>query len=681
MRTGAAATAEELDAEIGVVIEGDRVRAAFGFGQAAIPAEVLAGIPLGTGVTDIQGLGVCHTLAASWSWGPTGRLVVVRIGAPFGSHDRDLLLGMAGGFGMAVESIRALERGRTQLRTLEVLLAIQQSISRHSPLPTILQAVTDGASSVLGGCPVSLLLDNASDPEHPLHVGAPIAAGAEVFAAPVHVEGVPAGSLNATTLAGAPVREEHRALLSTFAEHASLALTDARTVEAMYEAFHDPLTALPNRPLFLDTLTDALARHDERSVAVLFVDLDRFKAVNDTLGHAAGDDLLIIVADRLRAVTPAQASAARFGGDEFALFVADQGDTGIAVEIADKVLAALAEPFVVCGKTVVVGATVGIAYGGEGRSATELLADADLAMYRGKAAGGGRSAVFYPRMREELTSRLDVEADLSRAIARKELAVVFQPVVDLSTGLPVAVETLLRWHHPTRGVVSPLELVPIAEANGLIVPIGRWVLAQAIEWIARWRNRIPGLRVAVNVSVRQLREREFASEVRRALIAAGIPSHALVLEVTESALILDHDETIGTLWELAELGVAVALDDFGTGYSSLSYLQRFPVHMLKIDRSFVSGAEGLKSTRLVRTIIDLGRAYELDVVAEGIEDEIQRQALLAMGCKLGQGYYFGRPAEPDAILEMLERLSTGFPPGLTASDRGVFASNVKADPS
>ncbi|NTV38839.1 MAG: EAL domain-containing protein, partial [Demequinaceae bacterium] len=547
---------------------------------------------------------------------------------------------------------------------------IQRSISRHSPLPTILQAVTDGASSVLGGCPVSLLLDNARDPEHPVHVGASIVEGPDAFSAPVHVEGVPAGFLRATTPDGAPIGDEHRALLSTFAEHASLALTDARTVEAMHEAFHDPLTGLPNRLLFLDTLTEELARTSDRSVAVLFVDLDRFKAVNDTLGHAAGDELLFDVANRLRVATPAESSAARFGGDEFALFVVDQGDGRAAVELADRVIAALAEPFIVRGKAVVVGATVGIAHSGDGRSAKDLLADADLAMYRGKAAGGGRSATFDPQMRRDLAARLDLEAELSGALARGELAVVFQPIVDLVAGVPVAMEALLRWNHPTRGPVPPLDVIPIAEANGLIVPIGRWVLERAVHWVALWRQSVPDLRVSVNVSVHQLREGGFAEEVARVLSLAGVPPEALIVEVTESALIADHDETIGALKGLAAAGIAIALDDFGTGYSSLSYLQLFPVHILKIDRSFVSGEVGAKSSRLVQTVVGLGRAYELEVVAEGIEDEVQLNALRAMGCVLGQGYHLGRPSDPEAILQVLDgvgRACGGRPQALPGS--------------
>jgi len=332
-----------------------------------------------------------------------------------------------------------------------------------------------------------------------------------------------------------------------------------------------------------------------------------------------------------------------------------------------------------------VGATVGIAHSGEGRSATELLADADLAMYHGKAAGGGRFATFDPQMRRELAARLDLEADLSGALARGELLVVFQPIVDLVSGKPVAVETLLRWQHPARGAVPPSEIVPIAEANGLIVPIGNWVLDRACTWAATWRESLPDLRVSVNVSVHQLREKGFVREVTRTLELAGLPPEALILEVTESALIVDYEVTVGSLMALAQLGVAIALDDFGTGYSSLSYLQRFPVHILKIDKSFVSGAVGSKSTqsaksaKLVRTIVELGQAYGLNVIAEGIEDEVQLRALVRRGCRLGQGYHVGKPIDPEAVLQSLERLVPNWredrgpgtqetPPPLVSSD-------------
>jgi diguanylate cyclase (GGDEF)-like protein len=470
------------------------------------------------------------------------------------------------------------------------------------------------------------------------------------------VQGVTAGRLLVGAQHGTPLSDEDRALLSTFAEHASLALTDARTVEEMKEAFHDNLTGLPNRPLFLDRLTAALERRTPLPLAVLFVDLDRFKAVNDMMGHAAGDELLLQVAERIRATTRAESSAARFGGDEFALIVEYGAEPGIAVHVADRVIAALGKPFTVRGKTVLIGASVGIAYSGDDRGASELLADADMAMYRAKAAGGSRSATFEPRMREELTSRLGLSSDLTGALGRNELSVEFQPIIDLVSGRPAAVEALLRWHHPVRGTVPPSEIIPIAESTGMIVPVGLWVLDQACLWVTKWRKTLPELRVAVNVSVHQLREPGFAADVAAAMARVDLSPAALILEVTESALIADDDGTIETLEILQTLGIDIALDDFGTGYSSLSYVHKLPLDILKIDRSFVSGGQGQQSDQLVRTVIELGKAYGLDVVAEGIEDEAQLQRLVEAGCKFGQGYFLGRPTIPEGMIERLEHL-------------------------
>ena len=653
VRTSAELIAEELDAEVGAVIADGRVGSAVGFGQDSVPDAVLVAVRPGSGVADLPGIGQCHTLAAAWSPDGSGRLVAARVGASFDSSDRDLLLGMASAFSLATGAIRALERERARNRASEVLLEIQRSISRRVPLARILAALTDGASQLLDGCPVSLDLDDAIGPTHTLHAGPLLPPGPDVFAAPVHVEGIPAGHLRAVSRDGTPLGQEARVLLSTFAEHASLALADARTVAAMQEAFHDQLTGLPSRPLFLDRLTEALRERDSRGVSVLFIDLDRFKAVNDTLGHAAGDLLLRDVADRLRATTRAESSAARFGGDEFALLVKSGGDPHVPIAVADRVIAAIAKPFVVGGKSVSIGATVGIAHGGADRTASELLADADLAMYRAKASGGGRSATFDPQMRRDMVARLDLEADLHGALERGELSVVFQPILDLAADHLVAVEALLRWRHPARGMVSPSDFIPIAEANGLIVPIGRWVLDQACGWVSEWRASWPGLRVTVNVSVHQLREPGFSADVARALERVALAPDALTIEVTESSLMSDHDGTIDTLRALDEMGVRIALDDFGTGYSSLSYLQRFPVDMLKIDRSFVSGGLVESGDQMVRTIIELGRAYNLEVVAEGIEDGAQLGRLIGAGCQLGQGYLFGRPSPPQAIPALL----------------------------
>jgi diguanylate cyclase (GGDEF)-like protein len=655
LRAAAERVAEEFDAEVGAVVLGQTVCATVGFGQREVPYAALASVVPGTGSITLEGVGTCQSLAAAWHTETEGRLLVARTELAFVIEDRNLLLGMAGALGMALDMIGVLERERGRQRVLEVLLGIQRSISHRAPLATILAAVTDGASTVLQGCPVSLILDDALDPKRPMVVGADLTRAVATVSAPVHIQGIPAGALVAATHDGAPIGPVERSLLYSFAEHASLALTDARTVEAMQEAFRDPLTGLPNRPLFLDRLSQALRQRDplRSSLSVLFIDLDRFKAVNDSLGHAAGDTLLGLVGDRISGCSRSDASAARFGGDEFALFLQNYDDQTSAGKVAERIIAALREPFSIQDKIVFIGATIGIAHTDADCleiGADELLSNADLAMYRAKAVGGGCALTYDPQMRIALLARLDLQSQLQGALGRDELVLHYQPIVELDTGLTVGLEALLRWRHPERGMIAPLEFIPIAETTGMIVAIGRWVLVQACQQLARWRQIDPCLTMNVNVSVHQLRDRSFPTEVERALRETRLPGNALILEITESVLIEDQELIFGTLRTLKQLGVAIALDDFGTGYSSLSYLQKFPVDVLKIDRSFISGAASQTGgDQLIRTIIELGRAYHLEVVAEGIEDESQRTRLRELGCRRGQGYHFARPTDAAGI--------------------------------
>jgi diguanylate cyclase (GGDEF)-like protein len=651
LRAASELVAEEFDAEVGAVVLGQTVCATVGFGQRQVPQAALASIMPGTGNITLNGIGTCHSLAAAWNAETDGRIMIARIEPAFVSEDRNLLLGMAGALGMALDMIGVLERERGRQRVLEVLLGIQRSISHRAPLSTILAAITDGASTVLQGCPVSLILDDALDPGRPIVAGADLTRAVVTVSAPVHIHGVPAGALVASTRDGAPVGPVERSLLYSFAEHASLALTDARTVEAMQEAFRDPLTGLPNRPLFLDRLTQALRQRDplRSSLSVLFIDLDRFKAVNDSLGHAAGDTLLCAVGERICGCTRSDETAARFGGDEFALLLQGYDDQTFAGTVAERIIAALREPFSIQDKIVYIGATIGIAHADADHpelGADELLSNADLAMYRAKAAGGGRALTYDPQMRVALLARLDLQAQLQGALGRDELVLYYQPIVELDTGLTAGLEALLRWRHPERGMIAPSEFIPIAETTGMIVDIGRWVLHEACRQLARWRRTDPGLTMNVNVSVHQLRDRSFPAQVESVLREARLPGEALILEITESVLIEDQELAFDSLRTLKQLGVAIALDDFGTGYSSLGYLHKFPLDILKIDRSFISGpASETGGDQLIRTVIELGRAYDLDVVAEGIEDETQRARLRELGCRRGQGYFFARPTD------------------------------------
>ncbi|KGM13231.1 putative bifunctional diguanylate cyclase/phosphodiesterase [Cellulomonas bogoriensis] len=683
-RTAAELVAEEFDAEVGAVVIGGELVSAVGFGRQDPPRRTLLAVEPGTGVVDVDDVGTCQTVAAVWKAGTVGRLVVARTGLEFTVEDRNLLLGMASGFGLSLDMITVLERQRDQQRVLEVLLDIQRAISHRAPLSVILSAVTDGAGTVLHGCPVSLVLDDARDPERPIIAGADLRGVAATVSVPVHIHGVPAGALIAAPRAGAPLSGAERSLLQSFAEHASLALADARTLEKMEGAFRDPLTGLPNRQLFLDRLGQALTQADDRRLGpcVLFIDLDRFKAVNDTLGHSAGDVLLKAVTGRVTGCIGTEATAARFGGDEFAVLMPQLTSVGQATTVAEEIIAALHRPFSIRGEIIHIGATVGIAHSGtraKTTTADELLANADVAMYRAKASGGGTAMTYNPQMRAALLDRLELQAHLQSALARGELSLHYQPIVDLPADRTIGVEALLRWNHPRRGPVPPSDFIPLAEVTGTIVPIGRWVLDEACRQVSRWRRRHPDLTMNVNVSVRQLQDRDFVADVHAALTRERLPGEALILEITESVLLEEAERTRTILGALKRLGITVALDDFGTGYSSLGYLQRFPVDILKIDRSFVSGAASESGDdQLVRTVIELGKAYDLDVVAEGIENDAQRTRLVDLGCRHGQGYLFSRPVDAAGMDALLAAGQARVPTAHGPADVPVFADDAPA---
>jgi diguanylate cyclase (GGDEF)-like protein/PAS domain S-box-containing protein len=430
--------------------------------------------------------------------------------------------------------------------------------------------------------------------------------------------------------------------------------------QLVYQAFHDALTGLANRQLFADRVEQALRRSGRTGddVAVLFLDLDGFKNVNDSLGHAAGDDLLREVADRLGAAVRSSDTVARLGGDEFAVLLEQRrGPIEEAVIVADRILGALATPVVVEGQTMSVGASVGISLGSVESTAASLLRDADVAMYRAKAAGRGRWVVHDADMRAEAAERLRLETDLLGVLDGEELRLLYQPVIDLTTGEIVKLEALLRWEHPELGTIAPDRFIPIAEANGMILPIGAWVLREACRQLADWRERHPErsrLAMAVNVSARQVASPLLVDHVVEALQRSGLEPRALTLELTESTLVEDPGSAAGRLGALRELGIRLAIDDFGTGYSSLSYLRQFPLDILKIDRSFISTiTEPGHVPAIVRGLLDLGRTLGLTTVAEGVELELQQEQLRAIGCDYAQGYYFARPLDPASVEELL----------------------------
>ncbi|MCZ2848297.1 putative bifunctional diguanylate cyclase/phosphodiesterase [Modestobacter sp. VKM Ac-2978] len=436
--------------------------------------------------------------------------------------------------------------------------------------------------------------------------------------------------------------------------------------ELAHQAFHDGLTGLANRSLFLDHAEQALRRAGRTGSPpiVLCLDLDGFKDVNDSLGHLAGDDLLRTVAERLQGVVRAADTVARLGGDEFAVLIDDtRGGLPAAASLAERLLQVLDEPVLLHGHRVTVAASIGIVAAEPDATPLSLFRDADIAMYQAKAAGRAQWVVFDPGMRTAALERIELERELGGALAAGQLRLVYQPVVDLQTERVVGFEALLRWQHPTLGAISPDRFVPIAEDSGHILPIGRWVLAEATATAARWQRAHPRstpLSMAVNVSARQLAGGTLVDHVAEALTSSGITPSSLVLEVTETALVTDPDAVAERLLELRALGTRLALDDFGTGYSSLSYLRQFDVDVLKIDRSFVNLLDGsADDAAIVHGLVQLGRTLRLEVVAEGVETEVQRDRLRAERCDLAQGWLFAKPLEVDeAELLLLAEAST-----------------------
>jgi len=425
---------------------------------------------------------------------------------------------------------------------------------------------------------------------------------------------------------------------------------------------HDPLTALPNRALLHDRLEHAVARAQRRGsqVAVVSVDLDRFKSVNDSYGHQLGDQLLTAVAARLNAVLRSDDTLARVGGDEFAVLCEDVGDAEEALGHAQRIVEALQGPFAAGGRDVAVDATVGVALSTSATADSgQLLRDAEAAIAQSRQRGRGSPALYEESMRADASERLSVERDLRLAIRDGQLELFYQPIVDLESFAVHGVEALVRWEHPVRGLVLPLDFIPLAEESGLIVPLGRWVLETACLQGAAWQrqlHRSEPLRVSVNVSARQFQHGAWTDDVAHALLVSGLDPAALVLEITESSLMEDTATTMARLAELRALGVSIAIDDFGTGYSSLGYLRQFPVDVLKVDKSFIDGvAEGPHDSALARAVIKLAATLGLDAVAEGVSSRKQMAALRRLRCRYAQGYYFSRPQPLDTLNALLAR--------------------------
>ena len=439
-------------------------------------------------------------------------------------------------------------------------------------------------------------------------------------------------------------------------------VTKRRQLESQltHQAFHDPLTGLANRALFTDRVTHALDRSSRsgEQLAVLFIDLDDFKTVNDSLGHAAGDDLLIGVAARLETCLRGGDTCARLGGDEFGVLLEGLRPPEEAEEVAVRIAEALETPFETAGNEVYARASIGVALGSTATGASELLRHADVAMYRAKADPAHSVEVFEAGMQDAALQRLELRADLERAVTDADFVVHYQPIVALETGRVVGLEALVRWHHPSRGLLEPDTFVPLAEDTGLIGRIGSIVLDRACRAVADWQCTVPGadrLRLSVNISGHQLADSSFPGEVRGILADCGLRPADLMLELTESVLMGDGETAVLRLERLKDLGVRIAIDDFGTGFSSLSYLHRFPVDTLKIAKPFVDRVGHGEVGRLAAAIVSLGESLRLEIVAEGIEEAEQRDGLRALGCALGQGYYFARPLPETEARAYLER--------------------------
>jgi diguanylate cyclase (GGDEF)-like protein len=708
---------DALDAEIGALLDDAATPiVAVGLRPKDPRLAELAAVGLGGAQASwVDGLGECRATTAALAPGSrSDHLLVVRLGdEAFPPTDLLLLRGMAWVLELARRQLRLVTQLHERQRILERLSRVQRDIAARVPLPEVFEAVTNGALSLIGSEYALLyLFEQAPEPtavsvsrtgtrarpesrvmrlssslarevhEHGRGVrradltadrpastdqagggrtarraesGEPPDGGPDGrrsgLGVPVRGEGGAAiGSLVVVSPpGGSPFGPDQERALLTFADQVSVALSDARGQIAARHAVIDQLTGLPNRVLFLDQLDSAL--ESGTRTHAMFIDLDNFKEVNDTLGHAAGDDLLRAVVRRLRAATRAGERLARFGGDEFALLLQDASDEA-ARACAQRLVEAMRAPFQVDSQQVHAGCSIGLAAAPPGTDAADVLRNADTAMYRAKRAGGGRVVVFDPLVHSG-PQPPGVVSELRRAVGTAELRLVYQPIVGLRDGQLHAVEALVRWDHPTRGVLSPREFIPLAEQAGLIVPLGRAVLATACAQAAAWSHVVedaPGPSVSVNISGHQLRDAGFLDDVRGALADARLDPDGLVLEITERTATSEPELIRDVLRQLRDMGIRLAVDDVGAGAFPPT-LRGLPVEVVKVDQSLVEDVArpGPGRTR-VRTILEVAGSLSMTAVAEGIETQDQVDALLALGCEIGQGYLLARPMSPADVV-------------------------------
>jgi diguanylate cyclase (GGDEF)-like protein len=694
-----------LGAEFCAIVRDGSVVASRGFPAADVPVVALAGIAAGRGHTlDYGGFFGSECVVVPMEDDSDGKLVLARISGGFSEEERNLLHGMARVLTLAVRMLR-----RQSL--LERLSRIQRSIVHRAALQDVLDGIVAGAGELLGDEIAALRLVEPHNPSQMVMAAAagvqgellealrrgPVgegvggraissaelvvqeaysdwAGGFSVYrerglqaamAAPVHENGVAVGSLTVASFRpGRHYSRTEQEVLIAFAEHASLALTDARNFEdAVHQAFHDSLTGLPNRALLAEHLELALARarRTASAVALLYVDLDDFKLVNDSLGHAAGDQLLCQIAMRLQDRRRETDLLARQSGDEFLLLLSDvKGDpVASAHTAAEGILQALSRPFTISGTDFHIGASVGVGvFPRDANDAEELLRHADAAMYQAKARGRNTVAIYSGEAHQS-RERLSLSTRLRRAIERDELVLHWQPIVDPRDGLLRKAEALVRWDDPSRGLVPPIEFIPFAEDTGLIDDVGEWVLEALCRQRLAWQAQGLDPQVTFNVSPRELRRTVFAEHLRSRLGAHGLDPSRVTVEVTESAAMGDFGVTEPVLRDLADAGFKVAIDDFGAGYSSLSRLRDLPVQMLKIDRSFLRDVPGrTEATAVVTAILELAAALGMETVAEGVESPAQREFLIERGCTYGQGFLLGRPAPARDLEPLLRRAAS-----------------------
>lgn len=707
--------AESLDAEVVVVLLDGEVERSLGFPADRVPAaELLASTARRRDVVCLADLGELHSLSAPVG-GRDGQLLVLRRSSAFDREEETLLRSMGRALDLALTAAASLESSQRLAQQLgerqqlsDQLSRIQQSISHRAPLQEVLDAITQGAAQLLrvevAGLRVSSLDEHDRPhaslvgyaPEMAEHFAAvPPQVGfagqamvldrlvvtddyaadphrlgrneryglTAAMAAPVRRNGEPFGVLNvATSEPGRTFSLAEQEILLGLAEHASMAVNDASAVHelrrsldgATHRSRHDALTGLPNRVAALEALERALvAVQPGAPVAVLFIDLDRFKPLNDVFGHAFGDAVLGQVAQRLRATVRDHDTVARLAGDEFVV-VAPQIAAGAAVELGSRLVANLQRPMDIEGRVIEMTASVGVAVTTTSAPAEELLSDADVAMYRAKQQGRSRVVRFDRDMRRALSERGDLERELAAAIRDRQIVAHYQPCIDLVTGRIVSVEALARWEHPERGLLSPAGFVSLAEETGQIEQIDRIVLGRTVAQVASWQELSPGLSASVNLAARQFSDTGIDTMVGGLLDTHELDPRLLWLEITERVVMDDDQGTLEVLHALRSRGVRLMLDDFGTGFSSLAYLKRYPVDAVKIDRSFVEGlGVHREDEAIVTAILTLADALGHEVVAEGVECPEQLQWLRERGCRLAQGFLWSPPVPAAELTRML----------------------------